>query len=104
LPLSDSTELPHKVCRDMRSHHTARMKKNKLEVYELADVPVAFIEQVAQNVLELINTRMEADNADDYGVMPLGVPIELQATRLVLYSLASQCGLDVSAAEQFKDR
>ena len=66
MPLSDSTELPHKVRRDMRSHHTARMKKNKLEVYELADVPVAFIEQVAQNVLELINTRMEADNADDY--------------------------------------
>ena len=69
------------------------MKKNKLEVYELADVPVAFIEQVAQNVLELINTRMEADNADDYGVMPLGVPIELQATRLVLYSLASSAAL-----------
>jgi hypothetical protein len=82
----------------MPSHHTAGMKKNKLEIYELADIPAVFIEQVAENVLDLVRTEIEADNLDECAVMPLGVPIELQATRLVLYSLASQCGVDVRVA------
>jgi hypothetical protein len=30
--------------------------------------------------------------------MPVGMPVELQATRLVLFSLASRCGLDVQEA------
>jgi hypothetical protein len=46
------------------------MKKNKLEIYELADIPAVFIEQVAENVLDLVRTEIEADNLDECAVMP----------------------------------
>jgi len=74
------------------------MKKKSLEVYELGDLPVAAIEHVADQVLAVLRNDIEEDDSDGYAVMPVGLPVELQATRLVLFSLASRCELDVQAA------
>jgi len=61
------------------------MKKKNLEVYELGDLPVAVIEQVAEQVLAVLLVCIEAANTESYAVMPIGMPVELQATRLVLF-------------------
>jgi len=74
------------------------MKKKNLEVYELGDLPVAVIEQVAEQVLAVLRGGIEDNDTESYAVMPIGMPVELQATRLVLFSLASRCELDVQAA------
>ena|SRR5690242_10390731 len=75
------------------------MKKNNLEVYELGDLPVAVIEHIAEQVLSVFRSGIEEDDdPESYAVMPIGMPLELQATRLVLFSLASRSGLDVQAA------
>ena len=74
------------------------MKKKNLEVYELGDLPVAVIEQVAEQVLAVLRGGVEDNDTESYAVMPIGMLLELQATRLVLFSLASGCGLDVQPA------
>jgi len=74
------------------------MKKKNLEVYVLGDLPVAVIEQVAEQVFAVVRGGVDHDDTETYAVMPIGMPVELQATRLVLFSLASRCGLDVQAA------
>ena len=74
------------------------MKTNELETYELGQVPAALVEQIAAHVVNLIKEGREADDLDDFAMMPLGVPLELQATRLVLFSLANRAGFDVHAA------
>jgi hypothetical protein len=49
-------------------------------------------------VLGVLRSDIEDDDGESHALMPVGMPVELQATRLALFSLASRCGLDVQAA------
>src|SRR6476620_5583120 len=64
------------------------MKKKNLEVYELGDLPVAVMEHIAEQVLAVLRSDIEDGDTESYAVIPIGMLVELQATRLVLFSLA----------------
>jgi len=89
----------HSTCiGSVTSRTFGTMKKKNLEVYELGNLPVAVMEHIAEQVLAVLRSDIEDGDTDSYAVMPIGMLLELQATRLVLFSLASRCGFDVQAA------
>ena len=89
----------HSTCiGSVTSRTFGTMKKKNLEVYELGNLPVAVMEHIAEQVLAVLRSDIEDGDTESYGVMPIGMLLELQATRLVLFSLASRCGFDVQAA------